>query len=65
MHAQRLIPFPGVQSYMNMIIEMRKFAEYLNGTNGLVEKLHNVRIREGEFEILVSEQGSEDTPNRT
>lgn len=56
-HAQRLIIFPGVQSYMNTTSEMREFAEHLNGTIGHVEKLHDVRIKEGDFEILVLRQG--------
>lgn len=64
-HARQPIPFPGVLSYMKMTREVQEFTEYLNRTVELVDKLHDVLIRNGEFEILVSWQGRKEKPDRT
>lgn len=63
-HAQRLLPFPNTQTDRLMNRKMRNFAQYLDGTLQLVDKLQDIRLKDGEHEIFVSWKGWEKVHER-
>lgn len=58
---ERLLPRSNTQSHQRMNHEMQEVAHYMDGTEQLVDKLQDVRMKDGEFEILISWKGREET----